>query len=130
MARFRRFMLATLGVAAGLMIASAAEAQCIEGNLEMVCPVEVCEALDAAVFAACKGPNSPKSCDFINGCAALQAETAKWEACLAAREEIKRVCFPTGTSHDQAREQVVKNIRNCKKKMMRREPIGCAKRCP
>jgi len=130
MARFKRFLRVTLWLAAGWMIGSAAQAQCIEGNPEMVCDVAVCRALDDAVFAVCKGPNSPISCQFIIGCEPLTAAKAKWEACLAAREEIKAVCFPFGTSHDQARADAQKNIRRCASKMRRPRPVGCGDPCP
>jgi hypothetical protein len=131
MARFKRFLLTTLWMAAGWMIASAAEAQCVVGNPEMECDVSVCQALDAVVFSNCKGANPPKSCRFINGCADLMAETAKWQGCLDARENMKATCFPNATSifalnHAEEIRKALMNIRRCESKMRRPKPIGCA----
>lgn len=126
MARFKRFLLTTLWMAAGWMIASAAEAQCIEGNPEMVCDVATCEGLQIVVNATCKGPAGPRTCQGMDGCALLTAERNKFAACLAAREEIKAVCFPLGTSHDQARSDTLNGLRKCETRMLRPKPLGCA----
>ena len=125
MARFKRFVLATLWMAAGLMIGSAAEAQCIEGNPEMVCDVATCLTLQGIVNGTCKGPAGPRTCQGIDGCAPLTAERNKFVACLAAREEVKATCFPFGTSHDQARSDTENAIRKCETRMARPKPLGC-----
>lgn len=125
MARFKRFVLTALWMAAGWMIASAAEAQCFEGNPEMVCAEATCRTLQDVVNATCKGPAAPRTCQGMDGCAPLTAERNKFAACLAAREEIKVVCFPLGTSHDQARSDMANGIRTCETRMRRPKPLGC-----
>lgn len=130
MARFRTLMLTAALTAAGLVMANGAQAQCVEGNPEMVCDVNVCLALDLVVHNNCKGPTPPTSCTDINGCEALTAMKARWDACLAARMDMKTTCFPApNAGHDIQISQVQTAIRDCVRKMARKRPVGCADPC-
>jgi len=123
--------------AGGLLIASEARAQCSDSNPEMVCPLAVCQSLQAIVksAAACgdylSGVQQPKSCNGISGCAALKAMRQQWANCRDARNNINNTCFSGGNpGHQQAAASAALNVSNCDARIALPEPIGCEDPCP
>lgn len=130
MVRFKTLMLAAAFMAAGLAMADGAQAQCSDTNPEMVCPLAVCQSLQAVVVANCKTP-PPLACRRISGCSALQAMHSKWASCRDARNNINNTCFSGGNpGHKTAADLADLNVRNCEARMALPEPVGCADPCP
>ncbi|MES1242911.1 MAG: hypothetical protein ABUT39_14950 [Acidobacteriota bacterium] len=132
MARFMipKPVLVALALFAGLLFAGGARAQCDVNNPLMLCPLNVCIALQADVVLSCKTP-APMSCAGITGCSLLQAEKTKWLACYAARSRINVTCFGGGNlGHQQAAAQAIQNVATCDVRIKLPRPVGCADPCP
>ena len=135
---FRLAKLAPAGLmAAGLLIASDARAQCSESNPEMKCPLAVCQTLQAVVKSAVAcgdfkaGVQQPKSCNPIVGCELLKAMRQRWVNCRDARNNINLTCFSGGNpGHRQAAADADLNVRNCDTRIAMPKPIGCEDPCP
>jgi len=131
MARFRTLTLSAVLLAGGLLFGSeAAQAQCSESNPEMVCPLAVCQALQAVVVATCKAP-PPLACRRISGCEPLKAMRQRWASCRDARNDINLTCFGGGNpGHRTAADLADLNVRNCDARIALPEPEGCGDPCP
>lgn len=127
----RLFAVASV-VVVGLLFAGKAEAQCVEGNPLMTCPVAECIALQALVHApnSC-GPPAPLACRNVTGCFNLRAMRQQWLTCYIARNRINARCFGGGDiGHQMAAAQAIQNVSACDAIIALPEPEGCADPCP
>jgi hypothetical protein len=130
--RIPRLFPVALVLVVGLLFAGKAEAQCVEGNPLMTCPVAECIALQAQVHApgSC-GPPAPFACRNVTGCFTLRAMRQQWLNCYVARSRINVRCFGGGDiGHQTKAAEAIQHVYACDAIIALPEPEGCADPCP
>lgn len=107
---------------------------CRPDNQRMLCPLEVCLALSAAVHSpgTCSSRAFPLSgCNKVFGCENLQQARARWAACAKARDAINNTCFAGGDNTHRTLAQIAHTkVLECDAKIAKPRPEGCAElRC-